>query len=975
MSHKKVNIDQSSKPQLYQTMSVSEKNIPGKNIDMTLTHLLHLNQFINESKIEELKNYIQEEKISDPKEIGNIIKELLKKYDPTNKNFYIMLDILLNTGWPINYEIEISEKDYPRLFNYFNYEDDENDEMRLTLLSLAIILEDEEFVKTVLKYHDRNSINKPDNKGLTAIIYSILYNKDDKTNILELLLKKGSDIDRIYKIDIEPYKYEQHSIFTLACSQNLPNVIKYLIDNSKVYVNYAITPTGDTGLHICARGGMENALKILLSCDRINPEIYNVQNQKAQEVVADNEKKNEIIKLFVNYYNNQSMKKSDMNNNSSMQKNNNQSGYMNTLNENNLNNAQTNLNNINHEIINNSNKNKNYLNNNKIKMLNKSNNSDTNQPRSNVNIENFNNNESSDFSGELPNTNLTGNNIYFNKIQHSPKLLNQNIYNNLISEPTNPNTVFNVEIPIVMENKNKVHYKSGNRVLSNFFTPKTNSIPILNLDMNDKTFQLELEINSLNAQISEIEKDSKKIEEEIRKDEEEINKKKNDLAKKGGKLKQFNNDILNCNQELENLKKTQEEILSQIPEGKVYKGSNKNGNKKLLKFSLNEIEDTEMFKILNKDLLDYQQYKAEIILRQNIVFQIENRINEIKTIIKNLADNYEVHIYGSYALGLNMDWSDIDLILVRNDNQENNDNNNNNNDENILIVQPNANELQNDNISVANTDSTRDTLLLNPNNNNANQINDSNILEYLSQAINHLNWVKNVKIRENLDVKILRAECILINQNDSKRLDIDISVKTEKHFGLECVDLINTYLKEYSVLKPITIALRAILHSANLHLPEKGGLSAYGLILMVVSYIQSQKENFTKNEPYLCGKIFYGFLRHYGIMFDFNKYLILTYTGNESNGYNNTTDKDTLNLNQYGQEFIILDPLNNKNNVASNSFQFMNLKMAFMIAYMVTKEDCDCGCHFGEAEFENSFQSTEHCYLKRMLNSVRRFQG
>ena len=144
---------------------------------------------------------------------------------------------------------------------------------------------------------------------------------------------------------------------------------------------------------------------------------------------------------------------------------------------------------------------------------------------------------------------------------------------------------------------------------------------------------------------------------------------------------------------------------------------------------------------------------------------------------------------------------------------------------------------------------------------------------------------------------------------------------------------------------------------------------------MVVSYIQSQKEYFTKNDPYLCGKIFYGFLKHYGIMFDFNKYLILTYTGNENNGYNNNTDKDTFNLNQFGQEFIILDPLNNKNNVASNSFQFMNLKMAFMIAYMITKEDCDCGCHFGEAEFENSFQSTEHCYLKRMLNSVRRFQG
>ena len=988
MSHKKGNIDQ-TKTQLYKTISVSEKNISGKNINLTLTHLLHLNQYINESNIEELKKYIQEEKISDSKEIGDIIKELLKKYGPDNKKFYIMLDILLKTGWPINSELDLSPKDYPKLFNF---EEGENNEMTLTLLTLAIILEDEDFVKTVLKYHDKKSINKPDDKGLNAIIYSILYNKNDSTNILELLIERGADVHQIFKLDVGPNKYENHSIFTLACSQNLPNVIKYLIDNTEIYVNFAITPTGDTGLHICSRGGMENALKILLSCEKINTEILNAHGKKAQEVIADNEKKNAIIKLFINYYNNQSMNKNVMNKTPSTPKYNNQYGNMNKSNKNNSSNSQINLNNINQENINNNDKNDIYKNNNLIninKMSSKSNNSE-NQSRPNMNMENMNPNESSDFSEEQEsnqrmNSNknfkpskmyMNANNINLNKPQINPKLLNQNIYNNLISNSHNSNEMFNVEIPIVMDNKNKVHYKSGNRALNNFFIPKTNSVPILNLDMNDKTFQLELEINELNAQISEIEKESNKIEEQIRKDEEEINKKKNDLAKKGGKLKQYNNEILNYNQELETLKETQKQILSKIPEGKVYKGTNKNANKKLLKFSFTEIEDTEMFKILNKDLIDFEQFKSEIVRRQNILFQTENRINEIKNIIKNLTDNYEVRLYGSYALDLNMDFSDIDLVLVKKENQEND---NNNNDDNILIVQPNGNlnDLQNDNISVANTDSTRDTILMNQNNNNPfpNQINDTNILDYISQALSHLNWVKSVKTRENLEVKILRAECIFSNQGESKKYDIDISVKTEKHFGLECVDLINTYLNEYPVLKPITIALRAILHSANLHLPEKGGLSAYGLILMVVSYIQSQKEYFTKNDPYLCGKIFYGFLKHYGIMFDFNKYLILTYTGNENNGYNNNTDKDTFNLNQFGQEFIILDPLNNKNNVASNSFQFMNLKMAFMIAYMITKEDCDCGCHFGEAEFENSFQSTEHCYLKRMLNSVRRFQG
>ena len=115
-------------------------------------------------------------------------------------------------------------------------------------------------------------------------------------------------------------------------------------------------------------------------------------------------------------------------------------------------------------------------------------------------------------------------------------------------------------------------------------------------------------------------------------------------------------------------------------------------------------------------------------------------------------------------------------------------------------------------------------------------------------------------------------------------------------------------------------------------------------------------------------------MKHYGILFDFNKYLILTYPSNEIN-YVNSDKESFLNINQFSQDFIILDPLNNKNNVANSSSQFMNLKMAFMIAFMVTKEDCDCGCHYGKFSNVNTFDSMEHCYLKRMLNSVRRFQG
>ena len=49
----------------------------------------------------------------------------------------------------------------------------------------------------------------------------------------------------------------------------------------------------------------------------------------------------------------------------------------------------------------------------------------------------------------------------------------------------------------------------------------------------------------------------------------------------------------------------------------------------------------------------------------------------------------------------------------------------------------------------------------------------------------------------------------------------------------------------------------------------------------------------------------------------------------------------------------------------------MNIKMAFMIAYMVAKEDCECGCHFNV--IQNKYFETEHCILKRIFNSVKRF--
>ena len=514
MSHIKGNIDQSSK--LYQIKAVSDKNIiSGKN---DLTHLLHLNELIKQSNIEELQNYIQKEKPSQF-EIKVAIAELMKKYEPKDQNFYIMLNIFLNTGFPINTGINFQKKE---LLNNSNLEENEE----VNLLNLAILLNDLEFTKIVLKYHDKNTINEKDEKGQNAIINSILFNKNDNTDIINLLLSHGANLNITFKLEISPNKFEEHSLFTLACYKNLPNVIKLLLDNPQIYVNFQVHPTGDTGLHICARGGMENALKVLLSSDKINPDILNKEGKKADKLISDNENKNEILKLFVNHYNYISKKKNDVNNNLTMMKNNNQFGNINNINKKNINNEQLNANNINNNININNNRNdeyKNYINknnlNNKNKMSNMNNNLEANQIRQNINTENMISNESSDFSEDQETKEKinNGKNIKPQKINvnnpnsnqplsqmNSIKILNQKIYNNLISNG-NSNFHFNVEIPIKMIPRKKGFFKTEKfKSLNNFFTPKLNSFPILNLDINDKTFQLELEISELNSKITDL---------------------------------------------------------------------------------------------------------------------------------------------------------------------------------------------------------------------------------------------------------------------------------------------------------------------------------------------------------------------------------------------------------------------------------------------------------------------------------------
>ena len=453
--------------------------------------------------------------------------------------------------------------------------------------------------------------------------------------------------------------------------------------------------------------------------------------------------------------------------------------------------------------------------------------------------------------------------------------------------------------------------------------------------------------DSLHQRIEELEKELKEKSENIKNFEDSIKESDNEILKISKNI----NNTIDIIQKMNKKKLTQEKQISEVKEQndnytkllknlKIISENNiqnedpslnpeENNNNELLNFPTNPISEEEfrfleqkfhtksydhnyIVSCLQKDLTDYQEYVKEQISQKEPV--IQEIIKELQSVVNEVSPNYKVNLYGSYCTGLCLPWSDIDTVITCESGQT-----------------------------------------------------DEYFLNRLYYKLSNKPWVREHKYIENTAIPIIK-----LVSNDKFNFHIDISEESEKHFGLKTVKLVQSYLEAYSVLKPIILALKTLLNNGNLNNPYTGGLSSYGLILMVVSFIQSEIDNEKYNEksPNILGETFLNVLGHYGIFFDYNNYVIITYPVNDTNDISDRDNSFSFVPNSH--ELIIVDPLNKQNNVAKSTFQFMNIKMGFLIAFMVAKEDCECGCHYGC--MQNHLDKTEHCILKRIFNSIKRFK-
>ena len=319
----------------------------------------------------------------------------------------------------------------------------------------------------------------------------------------------------------------------------------------------------------------------------------------------------------------------------------------------------------------------------------------------------------------------------------------------------------------------------------------------------------------------------------------------------------------------------------------------------------NKINYESIYTQLKIDLLDYMEYV------QNKNEKLKNTILSIKQLLKEsvnncLGKNYEVKIYGSRETGLCLPWSDIDAVISFTENE---------------YIQP-----------------------------------LHKLYIYLQSNYSFI----DIKYIENTQIPLIK----IITSNEFYNISLDISLELPEHHGAECVTYIKEKIKEYEVLSPMTLAFKTIYQKAKINDPYTGGLSSYGIILLIIYFLKINQKNGNDISLNNLGKLFYKLLEYYGTIYNVNDPIDI----NE----NDRVLIENIHFNGNTNGLIIIDPLNIYNNVAKNMRQFINIRFALCIALACINESCECGCHYQYEGICIKEDGCEHNILNNIFNSVNR---
>ena len=366
-------------------------------------------------------------------------------------------------------------------------------------------------------------------------------------------------------------------------------------------------------------------------------------------------------------------------------------------------------------------------------------------------------------------------------------------------------------------------------------------------------------------------------------------------------ISKLQNIIKNLNEENQKIKNMQKNIIN-------FSNSENDLYKKFNTITINKYLDQKLIKnSLKRDIIDYHTYMKN---RTNEFEEINKKIiYELQKYINQINPNYKVLLYGSRATNLCLLWSDMDVVIC------------------------NKNNSQNKNY------------------------------DFLQKLTDNLNdktsFIESIKYLNRAKVPVIK----IITTKKYQNTMIDITMQTEQHFGIKCVNLVKEYLNKYEALEYLIFPLKTMLKMAELNDPYNGGLSSYALILMIVYFLKFEKNNGKNINIDNIGNLFYDFLFFYG--------------GRKNTNYldMNIEISQKQKITSYNNEqFFIIDPLNNENNVAKASYKYIEVKLIFLIALHILNEPCFCQCHYikNDDEEKNIDLNIQHNYLNKIFFGLKR---
>eukprot|EP01022_Parablepharisma_sp_SALTPOND_P004298 TRINITY_DN119_c0_g1_i1.p1 TRINITY_DN119_c0_g1~~TRINITY_DN119_c0_g1_i1.p1 ORF type:complete len:975 (-),score=71.83 TRINITY_DN119_c0_g1_i1:8854-11778(-) len=335
------------------------------------------------------------------------------------------------------------------------------------------------------------------------------------------------------------------------------------------------------------------------------------------------------------------------------------------------------------------------------------------------------------------------------------------------------------------------------------------------------------------------------------------------------------------------------------------------------KYAVNDLPKDYVYDKLTSDIAEFcKLVKLETVAMKSVR---ERLISEIRSQVRMLNSYLEISIYGSYAVDLSLPTSDIDIIIV-----------------------------QAQGISKANS---------------------AAILENLCEVLKRQKYVRETKMIQNTSMPVLRVEC----NEEMNCAKLDITVNDSRHKGIECVEMVRNVLKEYPELEKLMLVLKHILKIAELNDPYLGGLSSYGLFLLLLAYMEWHQEN--KHEKN-TGKLLLRILRFYA-MFDFRN----TSVYSQYPMYD-IAQRESIFVQSMSDLPVVVDPLvkSTKNNVTKSTINMDQIKKMFKVAASSVYHDCTCCAHRKDlreyqkyAETKVRFLDKGHSLLANLFASVTPF--